>query len=137
MPSVNLLNNSIFKKILQENPDIKLETSPYRVFPYRAEKPIERLGQFTAEIKSNNITKTDKFVVTKTNSKCLLSCKTCTALELLDVKINANTLAHANPEIMQILHKHKGMFEGMGNIKNIQVTLDNDPSIKPVAQRPY
>ena len=27
------------------------------------------------------------------------------------------------------------MFEGMGNIKNIQVTLDIDPSIQPVAQR--
>lgn len=25
----------------------------------------------------------------------------------------------------------------MGNIKNIQVTLDIDPSIRPVAQRPY
>ena len=53
--------------------------------------------------------------------------KRCTALELLDVKINANTFEHANPEITQILHKHKGMFEGMGNIKNIQVMLDIDP----------
>ena len=76
-----------------------MKTSPYRVFPYRADKPIELLGQFTAEIKSDTITKTDKFLVTKTNSKCLLSYKTCTALELLDVKVNANTLDPANPEI--------------------------------------
>ena len=116
--SVNLLNNSIFKKIQQQNPAIKLETSPYRVFPYRADKQIELLGQCTAEIKSDTITKTDKFLVTKTNSKCLLSYRTCTALELLDVKINANTLEQVNPEITQILHKYKGMFEGMGNIKN-------------------
>ena len=135
--SVNLLNNSIFKKIQQENATIKLETSPYHVFPYGADKPIELLGQFTAEIKSDTITKTDKFLVTKTNSKCVLSYRTCTALELLDVKINANTLEHVNPEITQILHKYKGMFEGMGNIKNIQVTLDIDPSIQPVTQRPY
>lgn len=139
--SVNLLNNSIFKKIQHENPTIKLKTSPYRVFPYGADKPIELLGQFTPEIKSDTITKTDKFLVTKTNSKSLLSNRTCTALELLDVKINANTLEHVNPEITQILHKYKGMFkgmfEGMGNIKNIQVTLDIDPSIQPVTQRPY
>ena len=120
--SVNLLNNSIFKKIQQKNPDINLKTSPYHVFPYRADKPIELLGQFTAEIKSDTITKTDKFLVTKTNSKCLLSYKTCTALELLDVKVNANTLEHANPEITQIFHKYKGMFKGMGNIKKIQAT---------------
>ena len=75
--------------------------------------------------------------MTKTNSKCLLSYRTCTALELLDVKINANTLEHVNLEITQILHKYKGMFEGMGNIKIIQVTLDIDPSIQPVTQRPY
>ena len=131
--SVNLLNNSIFNKIHQENPDIKLETSPYCVFPYGADKPIELLGQFTTEIKSDPITKPDKFLVTKSNSKCLLSYKTCTALELLDVTINANTLRHANPEIRQILPKHKEMLEAMGNIKNIQVMLDIDPSIKPVA----
>lgn len=100
--SVNLLNNSVFKKIQQENPAIKLETSPDRVFPYGADKPIELLGQFTAEIKSDTITKTDKFLVTKTNSKCLLRYRTSTALELLDVKINANTLEHVNPEITQI-----------------------------------
>lgn len=135
--SVNLLNNSIFNKIQQQNPDIKMETSPYHVFPYGADKPIELLGQFTAKIKSDPIAKTDKFLVTKTNSKCLLSYKTCKALELLDVKINANTLEHANPEITQILHKHKRMFEGMGNIKNIQVTLEIDPSIQPVGQRAY
>ena len=99
-----------------------MKTSPYRVFPYRADKPIELLGQFTAEIKSDTITKTDKFLVTKTNSKCLLSYKTCTALELLDVKVNANTLEHANPVITQIFHKYKEMFEGMGNIKKIQAT---------------
>lgn len=96
-----------------------MKTSPYRVFPYGADKPIE---QFTAEIKSDTITKTDKFLVTKTNSKCLLRYKTCTALELLDVKVNTNTLEHANPEITQIFHKYKGMFEGMGNIKKIQAT---------------
>ena len=113
--SVNLLNNSIFNKIQQQNPDIKMETSPYHVFPYGADKPIELLGQFTAKIKSDPIAKTDKFLVTKTNSKCLLSYKTCKALELLDVKINANTLEHANP----------------------QVTLEIDPSIQPVGQRAY
>lgn len=75
--------------------------------------------------------------MTKTNSKCLLSYKTCKALQLLEVKINANTLEHANPEITHILHKHNRMFEGMGNIKNIQVTLDIDASIQPVAQRAY
>lgn len=96
---VTLLNNSIFKKIQQENPAIKLEISSYRVFPYGADKPIELLGQFTAEIKSDTITKTDKFLVTKTNSKCLLSYRTCTTLELLDVKINANTREPVNPEI--------------------------------------
>jgi len=35
------------------------------------------------------------------------------------------------------LHKQKDLFEGMGKIKNIQVTLDIDPSIQPVTQRPY
>ena len=135
--SVNLLNNSIFHKIKRHNLGVKLETCHYRVFPYGANEPIELLGQFTAEIKSDNVVKTDTFLVTKANSKCLLSYKTSTALALLDVKVHANSLQHANPEITQILHKHKDLFEGMGNIKNIQVTLDIDPSVQPVAQRPY
>ena len=59
------------------------------------------------------------------------------ALELLDVKINANTLKHTNPEFTQILHKHQQMFDRMGKIKNIQVTLDIDPFINPTVQRPY
>lgn len=56
--------------------------------------------------------------------------------ELLDVKINANTLKHANPEFTQILHNHQQMFDRMGKIKNIQVTLDMDPFINPTVQRP-
>ena len=68
--SVNLLNKSIFNKIQQQNPDIKLETSPYRVFPYGADKPVELLEQFTAKIKADTTAKTDKFLVTKTNGVC-------------------------------------------------------------------
>ena len=39
--SVKLLNKSIFDKIHQQNPDMKLKTSPYHVFPYGADKLIE------------------------------------------------------------------------------------------------
>lgn len=115
-----------FKKIQQKNPDINLKTSSYRVFPYGADKPIELLGQFTAEIKSDTITKTDKFLVTKTNSKCLLSYKTCTALELLDVKVNANG-DHANLSQIQRNVQRNGQHE--------KDTSDVD--IDPFALRPY
>ena len=119
---MNLLNSSIFDKIKRHNPGV--ETCHYRVFPYGANEPIVLFGQFTAEIKYDNVAKTDTFLVTKANSKFLLSYKTCRALELLDVKVHANSLQHPNPGIAHILYKHKDLFEGMRKIKNVLVVIE-------------
>ena len=58
---------------------------------------------------------------------------TLQTIQLLDVIVHVNSLEQANPEITQILHKHKEMFQGMGNIKNTEVKLDIDPSVQPVS----
>ena len=46
--SVNLLNQSTFAKIQQENPDIRLQISHTKVFPYGSNILLELIGEFKA-----------------------------------------------------------------------------------------
>ena len=48
-----------------------------------------------------------------------------------------NVNVHANSPEHAMHHEHKALFKGMGNIKNVQFTLDIDPTVTPIAQRPY
>ena len=132
--SVNILNNEHFKKIKQQNPTINLQPTKTKVFAYGAKYPLYLLGQFTAEIEHNSKRVAGIFLVTKQNNTCLLSYNTSTDLGLLNINVNTISVDHPNPKIAQILQQHHKVFQGMGNLKNCEVTLEIDPTVTPVAQ---
>ena len=132
--SVNLLNHTSFKKIKEQHPTIQLEPTTTKIFGYGAKQPLNLLGQFTAEIRSNSTTTKATFHVTQDHSTCLLSCNTSTALRLLTINVNAVSTDHPNPRIAQILQQHQQVFQGMGNLKNHEVKLEIDPSVQPIAE---
>lgn len=133
--SVNLLNNKVYKRIQEKNPAVKLQASNAQIHAYNTDVPLELLGQITAHVSSTQgKSTTTTFYITKSQSKCLLSCDSSTALGLLQININSVSIAHHDADVSKILQRHQKLFQGTGNLKNREVKLEIDESITPVAQ---
>jgi hypothetical protein len=133
--SVNLFNKSVFKEIQKKNPNIRVQSSHKKVFPYGTNTPLELIGEFQDQITASSGTTTGTFLVINTNSTCLISYQTSTALGLLNLKVCSVSVGHPDPDVSAVLNKHKKVFEGMGNLKDKEVKLEIDPDVQPVTQK--
>ncbi|CAB4041803.1 PREDICTED: uncharacterized protein K02A2.6-like [Paramuricea clavata] len=133
--SVNLLNKSVLKEIQKKNPNIMVQSSHKKVFPYGTNTPLELIGESEAQITASSDTTTGTFLVTNTNSTCLISYQTSTDHGLLNLKVCSVSVDHPDPDVSAVLNKHKKVFEGMGNLKDKGVKLEIDPDVQPVAQK--
>ncbi|CAB4016987.1 Hypothetical predicted protein [Paramuricea clavata] len=66
-------------------------------------------------------------------SQCILGYESSTALGLITLNIN-NIMQHEDPAIVKLLNKHEKLFEGTGNLKSVEVKLEIDETVPPVAQ---
>ena len=124
----------MFERINSENNHIKLVKTNARIRAYGTDTPIELCGEFHTTIKLANDQSVDAtFYVTKAKSQCILGCESSTALGLITLNVN-NIAQHENPVIANLLKKHEKRFNGTGNLKGLEVKLEIDDSIPPVAQ---
>lgn len=133
--TVNIINENTFNVIKRSNRNVNLEKSNAKIYPYGAEKPLQVLGQFTATVVHDSTSTTATFQVTKSSTKCLLSCNTSTVLGLLKTFVNNVNVQHPNPDVQRIINKHKSLFQGIGKLKGTEVKLEIDENITPVVQR--
>ena len=56
-----------------------------------------------------------------------------TATELGELKVGIN-IAVVTTKAVKLKQQYPDVFEGVGKLKNKQISLDIDPSVKPVAQ---
>ena len=63
----------------------------------------------------------------------LLGKTTATELGVLKVAIN---IAVVTPKAKKMKQQYPNVFEGIGKLKNKKISLDIDPTVRPVAQ-PY
>ncbi|CAF1076837.1 unnamed protein product, partial [Brachionus calyciflorus] len=129
---VNIIDESSFKK-LKNRP--KLYKSNSKLYAYGQEDCIGTLGQFKTRIKYNNQYKSVEFVVTRGNFGNLLSYKTCVELGIM-AKINTVNGAVKDSVKEKFIRKYPQLFSGkVGILKNHQVNLHIDESIKPIQQK--
>ena len=103
---------------------------------------IRFLGKFKTVLESKtSLTVDDVYVVTNKISGCLLSFNTAKDLVLITVlldKIHDGKETESkdilfDDAIKEILDTHDDLFQGLGRLKNQNISLDIDKSIKPVA----
>ena len=134
--SVNIVHHNIFNQIQKNNASIHLVPTKAKIRAYGSEDPIELAGQFKTTIQSSTEQRTDAtFYVTTGQYKCILGYQSSTELGLITLNVNSLT-QHGNPTVEKILHRHHNLFQGTGNLKGVEVTLQIDKSITPVAQAP-
>ena len=129
--SVNVIDEQSFKSM---NMNIELSPSSTTIYAYGTKEPLHVLGQFTTDVtyKDTVTTATFHVVQPKPNAKGgnLLGAGTAEKLRIVSfafatsVRTVADTLCDENPTL----------FQGIGKMKNVKVTLYEDNSVSPVAQ---
>ena len=104
-----------------------------KLYPYASNQPLPVKGSFKCTVAVRDRSTSAEFLVIKSRGTSLLGKVTTTELGVLKVGINivmVTTKAH------DLKQQYPEVFEGVGKLTNKQISLDIDPTVKPVAQ-PY
>ena len=104
-----------------------------KLYSYASNQPLPVKGSFKCTMGvCNRSTRADVLVI-KGRGVSLLRKTTATELGVLKVGINVAVITTKANKLKQ---QYPDVFEGVGKLKNKQISLDIDPTVKPVAQ-PY
>ena len=91
--------------------------------------------QFTTTIQSASGQSTQAtFYVTEGQYKCILGFQSSTQLGLITLNVNSMAAETETPTVEKILQQHQQLFQGTVNLKGVEITLQIDDIVTPVAQ---
>ena len=104
-----------------------------KLYPYASNQPLPVKGSFKCTVAVCDRSTRAEFLVIKGRGMSLLGKVTATELGVLKVGIN---IALVTTKAHDLKLQYPEVFEGVGKLKDKQISLDIDPTVKPVAQ-PY
>ena len=134
---VNVLDEAAFAKL---TPKPKLEVCKTKFFAHQAKVPLDIAGMFSTDVSVGDRTLKAAFIVVRGQHGCLLSYRTALQLELIAILNNLTRKVlretGAEPSIEQMKEMFPKLFSGkLGCMKDVEVKLDVDESVKPVKQQ--
>ena len=136
--TIDVIDEDTFKKLQ----GIKLKSTNVKAYPYNSDKPVEMAWKFDALVETKRRYTATTFYVTQDSGGCLLSYKMAQELELISLHLNQvrkttmeQEIKVADPELQNILVKHKKVFCGLGKLRGKEIDLIIDPDIRPIVQR--
>lgn len=108
-----------------------------KLYSYASDEPLDILGTFEAKLEYGGKVLHSEFTVVNANAENLLSCDDSVDLGVLEIKTNeasqCNSVAQSS-DIDSLCSEYSGLFSGLGLLKNREITLAIDSSVKPVVQ---
>ena len=129
--SVNAIDQALFQHLL--SPQTILEKSQAKIYPYGTTTPLELCGKVHLPVQVGRVTHNVEFQVIKGSGRPLIGHKTATELGILRIGIPED-ISVINSETESILMSFQDRFEGLGKLKDFELKLHIDDTIKPVAQ---
>ena len=134
---VDVIDEHTYNKIKHK---VKLERTHAKLYAYKASQPLPLLGKFTCDISNNtNFQITEVYVVKgKQRSGALLGLDTAMALGVIKIinKIKEKVKEVCpDGKIQSLVEEYDDIFHGIGKLKDVEIKLHVDESIKPKAQR--
>jgi hypothetical protein len=130
--SVNIIDDVAYSKL---NPQPTLQKSKTKLYAYGATNPMTVRGVFKATLEAKRKFTADDIYVVQGQCGSLLSYNTASELDLVKVDVNAVRSAEQDDITVEKLEaKYPQLFCGVGKLKNHEVELHIDPTVKPVAQ---
>ena len=108
-------------------------TPDKKLYPYPSSQPLPVKGSFKCTVSVCDRSTKAEVLVNKGRGMSQLGEITATELEVLKVGIN---IAMVTSKADSLKQQYPEVFEGVGKLKNKQISLDIDPTVKPIAQ-PY
>ncbi|XP_062569364.1 uncharacterized protein K02A2.6-like [Saccostrea cucullata] len=128
--SVNILDGVTFRNLFPDNKALKHPTS--EIFAYGSPKPLKQLGIITAELKHNGESIRTTFHVIPGKYGNLISKTTAEQLKL--IKLEQHFIKEITKEASTIVQEYSDLFVGLGKLKEFQLKLHVDNTVRPVAQ---
>ena len=131
--STDILDEVTFQKINHDN-KIILKPSSKRLFAYGASDQLTTIGQFEGTIQYQGIQCCVTIQVLKGDHGSLLSYKTATVLQILNLRVSCvqDQVTHQNVWF----ERYPTLFQGIGKLKDVEVQLHINEAVTPVAQQP-
>ena len=104
-----------------------------KLYPYASNQPLPVKGSFKCTVPVCDRPTRAEFLVIKGRGMSLLGKVKATELGVLKVGIN---IAAVTTKAHDLKLQYPEVFEGVGKLKNKQISLDIDPTVEPVVQ-PY
>ena len=115
------------------SPQTILEKSQAKIYPYGKTTPLELCGKVHLPVQVGCVTHTVEFQVIKGSGRPLIGHKTATELGILRIGIPED-ISGMNSETESILMSFQDRFEGLRKLKDFELKLHIDDTIKSVAQ---
>ncbi|MCG7879290.1 MAG: RNase H-like domain-containing protein, partial [Candidatus Thiodiazotropha endolucinida] len=129
--SVNAIDHALYQQL--KSSQSVLQKSDAKIYPYGKRTPLELCGKVLLPVQVGSDTREVEFQVIKGTGKPLIGHKTATELGLLRIGVPED-IATVNTETERILASYQDRFEGLGKLKDFELKLHVDESVKPVAQ---
>jgi hypothetical protein len=128
----DLLSETDYRKL--QSTEEELKPSNKRLVAYAAEKPLQTLGDYTAQVSLPNHNEEIwlDFTVIANARVSLLGWKTSQKYGLLS--INTESINQVDDCWGRIQTNYPQVFTGLGKLKNYELKLQIDPNVKPVIQ---
>ena len=111
----------------------QVATPDKKLYPYASSQPLPVKGSFKCTVSVCDRSTKAEVLVIKGRGMSLLGKITATELGVLKVGIN---IAMVTSKADNLQQQYPEVFEGVGKLKNKQISLDINPTVKPIAQ-PY
>ena len=141
--TINLINEDAFKQL----GNIPLQKTHIKAYPFNSTDPVKMKGKFQTLVESRKRITVATIYVTAEDGGCLLSNDTAQELGSISLHLskietpktsqNKSTtgLSVTDKTVRNVINKHSKVFQGVGKLKNRQIELIVDKSVKPIAQR--
>ena len=119
-----------------------LQVLPYhkKIFVFNSNTPLDIDGVTWANVQYGNHCTSAKFIVVRHTKTAILGYETATTLDLLRVGpapdvINKLNNVPNNSHLNKILSEYNDRFQGLGELKDVQLKIQTDPTVTPIAQK--
>ena len=128
--STNIVDKGLWNDLQRQKIVCVSKKCDKKLYAYRSKEPLKVLGTFSALTKVAESEVQAEFVVIDGEGEALLGRET--ALQLGVLKLGAPVYTVQFKEV--IMSDYKGVFDGVGKLKDYQVKLHVNPDVPPVAQ---
>ena len=136
--SCNVLDRNLWEVLKANKVRYASSKATKKLYSYGNKQPLQVAGTFTADVLvGNRVLNEVEFVVIESEGHALLGRETATALGVLQLGPQINSLqlsTDGENRGPNILDKFPGCCEGIGKLKDFQLKIPIDAEVQPVAQ---